>query len=491
MVATEELLLPSQEALLQRLQHLACYGQQLVLLQGQVGAGKTRLLTALANVLDEHNLALVSCPQHADAAEIRRKLLIQLLPDPLFDDEQPLADTLLRYLGEMRKPIHILIDDADNMPLALWAECLLLTQLQARGEPITLTCSVSPEFAEQLQLQLPKAQKPQVLPVKLEPLSLAEREGLYQTLLTRSAVHTFTPRAIVVKQLERQQGTPAEVLALLELALNGEPPRPRVFPWKTLLISSLAVLSCLALLCWYLLRSTEPLPELTKSALVLEHRTTPLSQFAERWLDNESESASKVLSSAPVYIRLEQPRSQSLVSPAIDSQQDPKSAQKTESQADSQSTPEPETGSELLSDAKAALDVKTAPVTQKPQVKEAASASMNNEAQETQAQSELEQEPSAGVLPTQGYTLQLVSLKRESSLTAFMIKLKKVKNVRVAKHKDWWVVLVGEYASKQEAIEAGKVLQLSLDLPQPLIKSWQSLQHYRLQAGLSNSEISS
>lgn len=82
MVATEELLLPSQEALLQRLQHLACYGQQLVLLQGQAGAGKTRLLTALANVLDEHNLALVSCPQHADAAEIRRKLLIQLLPDP-------------------------------------------------------------------------------------------------------------------------------------------------------------------------------------------------------------------------------------------------------------------------------------------------------------------------------------------------------------------------------------------------------------------------
>ncbi len=101
----------------------------------------------------------------------------------------------------------------------------MLTQLQARGEPITLTCSVSPEFAEQLQLQLPKAQKQQVLPVKLEPLSLVEREGLYQTLLTRSAVHTFTPRAIVVKLLERQQGTPAEVLALLELALNGEPPR--------------------------------------------------------------------------------------------------------------------------------------------------------------------------------------------------------------------------------------------------------------------------
>lgn len=488
MVATEELLLPSQEALLQRLQHLACYGQQLVLLQGQAGAGKTRLLTALANVLDEHNLALVSCPQHADAAEIRRKLLIQLLPDPLFDDEQPLADTLLRYLGEMRKPIHILIDDADNMPLALWAECLLLTQLQARGEPITLTCSVSPEFAEQLQLQLPKAQKQQVLPVKLEPLSLVEREGLYQTLLTRSAVHTFTPRAIVVKQLERQQGTPAEVLALLELALNGEPPRPRVFPWKTILISSLAVLISLALLSWYLLRSTEPLPELPKSALVLEHSTSPLSQFAERWLDIDRDQ--EALSTTPVYVRLEQVQSQLTEPQAVLEQIND---QHVETQVVTARAPESE--SELLSDAKAILDVQTAPVTtpvtQKPQVKEAAKASQDTKPQEVQNKSELEQEPSAGVLPTQGYTLQLVSLKRESSLTAFMAKLKKVENVRVAKHKDWWVVLVGEYASKQEAIEAGKVLQQTLGLSQPLVKSWQSLQHYRLQAGLSNSEISS
>ncbi|QWL09584.1 AAA family ATPase [Shewanella algae] len=488
MVATEELLLPSQEALLQRLQHLACYGQQLVLLQGQAGAGKTRLLTALANVLDEHNLALVSCPQHADAAEIRRKLLIQLLPDPLFDDEQPLADTLLRYLGEMRKPIHILIDDADNMPLALWAECLLLTQLQARGEPITLTCSVSPEFAEQLQLQLPKAQKQQVLPVKLEPLSLVEREGLYQTLLTRSAVHTFTPRAIVVKQLGRQQGTPAEVLALLELALNGEPPRPRVFPWKTILISSLAVLISLALLSWYLLRSTEPLPELPKSALVLEHSTSPLSQFAERWLDIDQDQ--EALSTTPVYVRLEQVQSQVTEPQAVLEQIND---QHVETQVVTARSSESE--SELLSDAKAILDVQTAPVTtpvtQKPQVKEAAKASQDTKSQEAQDKSDLEQEPSAGVLPTQGYTLQLVSLKRESSLTAFMAKLKKVANVRVAKHKDWWVVLVGEYASKQEAIEAGKVLQQTLGLSQPLVKSWQSLQHYRLQAGLSNSEISS
>lgn len=489
MVATEELLLPSQEALLQRLQHLACYGQQLVLLQGQVGAGKTRLLTALANVLDEHNLALVTCPQHADAAEIRRKLLIQLLPDPLFDDEQPLADTLLRYLSEMRKPIHILIDDADNMPLALWAECLLLTQLQARGEPITLTCSVSPEFAEQLQLQLPKAQKQQVLPVKLEPLSLAEREGLYQTLLTRSAVRTFTPRAIVVKQLERQQGTPAEVLALLELALNGEPPQPRRLPWKTILILGSVVLFGLALFSWYLLRSTEPLPELPKSTLVLERQTTPLTQFAERWLDNEP--ASKDLTSVPVYVRLEPPQSQSIVAPAKALRQDLKSVQEIKLQADSQPNPEPENSSELLNDAKATMDVETAPITVPPTKSESkeikAASVLDGEPQPTQERVE----PKAESLPTKGYTLQLVSVKRYSSLVAFIGKLQNVDKLRIARHDDWWVVLVGEYASKQEAVEAGKQLQQSLGLPQPWVKSWQSLQRYRLQSGLSNSEISS
>ncbi|MDN5370275.1 MAG: DamX protein, partial [Shewanella sp.] len=111
-MAGEQLLLPSQEALLYRLQHLACYGEQLVLLTGAVGAGKTTLITALANELEDYNLALVACPQHASAAEIRRKIIMQLLPDPLFDDETPLVDTLLRFVPQLQKPLHILLDDA-------------------------------------------------------------------------------------------------------------------------------------------------------------------------------------------------------------------------------------------------------------------------------------------------------------------------------------------------------------------------------------------
>jgi len=43
-----QVLLPSQEALIQRLHHVASYSDQLLVLVGGQGSGKTTLLTALA-----------------------------------------------------------------------------------------------------------------------------------------------------------------------------------------------------------------------------------------------------------------------------------------------------------------------------------------------------------------------------------------------------------------------------------------------------------
>ncbi|WP_350639740.1 hypothetical protein, partial [Psychrobacter sp. CAL606-MNA-CIBAN-0158] len=59
-----------------------------------------------------------------------------------------------------------------------------------------------------------------LLPVTIEPLSVPERDGLYQSLLLRSEQAPFIPREIIHKQLEKQQGTPAEVVQLLALALE-------------------------------------------------------------------------------------------------------------------------------------------------------------------------------------------------------------------------------------------------------------------------------
>ena len=84
MIFKDSILLPSQENLVQRLQHVSLYGSQLLVVTGQNGSGKTTLITSLISELDEFSSALVLCPKHCDNSEIRRKILVQLLTDPVF-----------------------------------------------------------------------------------------------------------------------------------------------------------------------------------------------------------------------------------------------------------------------------------------------------------------------------------------------------------------------------------------------------------------------
>ncbi|WP_350583266.1 ATP-binding protein, partial [Pseudomonas sp. HY2-MNA-CIBAN-0224] len=84
--------------------------EQLLVICGDKGSGKSTLTAALASELDDYNCALIICPQHADSAEIRRKILVQLISAPIFDDERPLMDTVLRIQSSLTKPLHIIID---------------------------------------------------------------------------------------------------------------------------------------------------------------------------------------------------------------------------------------------------------------------------------------------------------------------------------------------------------------------------------------------
>ena len=213
------LLLPTQEALVQRLQHTASYSGQLLLLSGLKGSGKSTLSLALASELDEHNSALVLCPLHADPAEIRRKILVQLISSPIFDDEMPLMDTVMRIQSTLTKPLHIIIDDAHLLPKSLWAECILLSQMRCAGANIAVTMAIDSEYLTKVMAELSEEMQQMLLPISIEPLPIAERDGLYQSLLLRSGCTPFIPRSIIHQQLEKQSGTPEEVVELLNLAI--------------------------------------------------------------------------------------------------------------------------------------------------------------------------------------------------------------------------------------------------------------------------------
>ncbi|MDF0535010.1 ATP-binding protein [Shewanella yunxiaonensis] len=479
-MAGEQLLLPSQEALLHRLQHLACYGEQLVLLAGSQGAGKTVILTALANELEDYNLALVACPQYASAAEIRRKIVMQLLPDPLFDDDTSLVDTLLRFTPKLLKPIHILLDDADNLPLAVWAECLMLTQVICGGAAVTLTLTAKPEFVGQLLQQLPQQQRQWLLQLGIEPLSMAEREGLYQTLLTRSRQKTFTPRSIVVNQLEQQSGTPAEVLQLLDLALHGEAETPKEFPWRKLIQTALVVLPILAMGVWYMGKMRVPLPKQALPSLAITASSTlSLPEFLLDWLPPTLRPAATIAAtSVGQWPWLAE------VNTRVNVDETP-SAAVSELLQDAAATADVTTAEVVTSDA-ATVEVTSvahvasdsaAPISESSAASAVIAANVPSQKIETAAIAAA----LVLTLPTDGYTLQITSMKQQQSVAGQLSVLPKNEPFWLCRSGQWWVVLLGHFSTYKQAQQAAAKWQHQHGAA-PWIRAWKDIQNYQPQA---------
>lgn len=469
-------LLPSQEALIQRLHHIASYSDQLLVLSGTRGSGKTTLVTGLATDFDESNAALVICPMHADSAEIRRKILVQLISSPIFDDDIPLADTLLRVAGTQTKPLHIIIDDAHLLPKALWAECIILNQIQCAGKNIAVTLAVLPEFLADLLSQLPESLRRQILPVSIEPLTIPEREALYQTLLRYSDQNPFTPREIVRSQLEKQTGTPQEVVALLDLALHSQPEKPPV--WMKYKASMLAAVSMLlAFVIWLGIMqpfSVEKAPVTATYAAIdspafLSHGQRVLapyfSQRAER-LKLALESAQSLQAEDVVDDPLSEFHGEA-PHPAPDD-----SALVSVGEASSKSF----VGDEELADTELKVQAKMEDV-------QSTSTALTEELQSTSAVLDVPK-------PVKGYTIQIATVSQLETLRSMLKRVEGVEGIRVAQYKRRWVVLVGHYSSSQLAQDAAAQLVKLYRLDQPWIRKWADLKEYRLEESLPNREIS-
>nr|WP_275661372.1 AAA family ATPase [Shewanella sp. Isolate7] len=503
------------------MQHVVLYGQQLTVLTGETGAGKTTLTTALVDTLDDVSSALVVCPQHVDSAEIRRKILVQLLTEPVFDDELPLPETLLRLGDALPSHSHIVLDDAQYLPLELWAECIVLSQLNIAGKKLSLTLTAPADYLNQILTQLPETQRPLLLPVAISPLTLPEREGLYYTLLHRSEETPFTPRDIVKDQLLRQQGTPAEVLNLLYLALHGEPAAPKKNPWPVYLAIGACVAFLLTSLYWLW---AEPEEIMTKSKVqtVAAVRAAAFNtQYGQRLLSVYFEQGSQLRKT------LASPADAAL--PATEPKEESGDQVETPTQAlpDAQLSASPRSQS--------APQLKEVSEEQRPQAEalthQALSANQEVPAHQDASEPEVAEQPSqvAGAIeqtqqrqvsdearaakPVEtfalvpvsepresrklaasqphpaGFTLQLATVKRLESLDATIAKLPDVNQVQIARYKSYWVLLYGQYTDRQAGQQAALDLAQTSQLASPWVRAWVDLSAYELQQGAVSREI--
>ncbi|MFV0597726.1 AAA family ATPase [Shewanella sp.] len=462
-----QVLLPSQEALVERLHHVASYSDQLLVLVGAHGSGKTTLLTALATDFDESNAALVICPMHADNAEIRRKILVQLVSSPIFDDEISLAETILRVAPKQSKPLHIIIDDAHLLSKELWAECIILNQVRCAGQRIAVTLAVPPAFLAELLPQLPEPLRRQILPVSVEPLSLPEREALYQTLLRYSDKNPFTPRDIVRAQLEKQAGTPKEVVALLELALHGQSEKKSFWAqYRIVLIGFASVLITLVIFLGLAKPfADDPIPEAVTypaldSAEFLAHGELILAPYFKQRVESLTlallaETVEQADPLAKFHGEEPQAEGEAGIAAPVD---------EATSKGDSVAT-DAAPAEEPVEKVKDDTVARVPPATTEPI-------------------------STALAQPKTGYAIQIATVSQRETLQSLLNKLHNVPEVRVAKYKQFWVVLVGQFNDTQSAQQAAAELVKEYHLSQPLIKKWSELGAYQLQETPSSGEIS-
>ncbi|QYK13158.1 AAA family ATPase [Shewanella rhizosphaerae] len=496
------ILLPSQESLLHRLQHVVLYGQQLTVLTGDAGAGKTTLTTALVDTLDDVSSALVVCPQHVDSAEIRRKILVQLLTEPVFDDEVPLPETLLRLCDTLPSHSHIVLDDVQYLPLELWAECIVLSQLSLAGRKLSLTMTAPADYLNQILAQLPDTQRPLLLPVAISPLTMPEREGLYYTLLHRSEETPFTPREIVKDQLQRQQGTPAEVVNLLYLALHGESTTPKKRPWPVYLAIGACMAFLLASLYWFWTEAEDVVAK-PKVQTVAAVRADAFNQgygqiLLSGYFDERGRLSERVQESADVRVEAAEVARQSKTQPEDELEDELESEIESEIEG-AYSQDEALAHQDEHQAEQALLSQQDTPVqTQQAQWSQASGDAKAVDKQVETFAVEPVSEPNesrnlgastASMLHPTGYTLQLATVKRLESLDATIAKLPDANQVQIARYKSYWVLLYGQYTDRQAGKQAALDLAQTALLPSPWLRAWVDLSGYELQQGSVSREI--
>lgn len=243
----KQLQLPSQRQLVERLLHLIEFNHPFALLAGSAGSGRSMLLELLNERIPEQLRTVSLIANGAMKMEqVREYLLRQMVPQPLFNAADSLADSFLRMAEGKRLQLAILIDNLDALPRELlgelWELMLANDRLpQPHKLSVVVTCQES--WCQQ-QMGALKGRAMPPLMVEIAPLSPPEQKiFLYEKGNQLKVPSLLLTKEKVVEILAKAKGHPATIMMSLEDLMTDRRPRkrPEAFPIRKAAIILAAV----------------------------------------------------------------------------------------------------------------------------------------------------------------------------------------------------------------------------------------------------------
>lgn len=221
MSAAHGLELDSQTELLERLRLLTNFGSNLIVINGDVGFGKSWLAQRYLEVgASNKNQCLLLCHRNQDDLQHRILILSQLLSDALFNQQEPLVDTLERILGDERCDIVIVVDDAQLLSATLISELWTLV-LQAQEKPnwtINVLLFTPPGRLDGVLSRISYGLEIKPVEVDIDMLSEVEARRFFEFLVARYVDDQSEKR--VRDAFKRVAPIPGDIMALGEMKVE-------------------------------------------------------------------------------------------------------------------------------------------------------------------------------------------------------------------------------------------------------------------------------
>ncbi|MDW1901682.1 SPOR domain-containing protein [Vibrio sp. Vb1337] len=213
--------LDSQIELLDRLGLLTNFGSNLIAINGHDGYGKSWLAQRYLEVgASNKNQCLLLCHSNQDDVQHRVLILSQLVSDALFNQQEPLLDSLERLLGDEPCDIAIVVDDAHLLSETLISELWMLV-LEAHHKPnwtINVLLFTQSGRLEGLLARLSYGQEIKPVELDIDMLSEVEARRFFESLVARYVNDESEKR--VRDAFKKVDPVPGDIMALGEMKVE-------------------------------------------------------------------------------------------------------------------------------------------------------------------------------------------------------------------------------------------------------------------------------